>query len=274
MRATTRRDRLFFGAGGITIVMVLLSRSVLGHFEVLVADKPARRAGEPVRLTYYRGHPFECEILDTEPPERVAVLKPDGKTWVDLKPSPKKVDNFDGGQATVQTLRYTPTERGDHLVALTTKMRFDAHEAVFTQQHLRLTLHVQAQWGWDHVAGLPLELVPLTRPYGLEPGFVVKAQARLGGKPVADAVVEIEKYHARPPKNMPSDDALITRAVKTDVNGYVVATLDEPGWWMLCVTVNDGTKLRDGKPYPVRRQGFLWLYVDPKTDTVAGGAEG
>lgn len=255
--------RLFVGLVGITILQFFLP-AARGHFGILVPEPSAVRRGEAVTVRYSTGHPFECQLVNTEPPAKAQVVLPDGRTRVDLKPQPAEVDDVQGGKVTVQTLTFTPTERGDHRVVVTTPLHFDEHAGGFVQDELQVLVRVQVAQGWDRPLGQTLELLPLTRPYGLKPGFAFKAQARLQGKPLADAEVEIERLNPVPPKDIPEDDALITQAARTDVNGYVVCTLDEPGWWGLMVTTEDGTKEKDGKAWPIIRRGILWVKVESK----------
>lgn len=262
---TGKASSSFFVAGIITILNFVLP-CARAHFSVLVPDSPAVRAGQEVTIRHYVGHPYECQIVDTREPEKVEVLLPDGQTRIDLRPEPEQVDNFEGGTVTIQTMRFTPSRRGDHLVLLKTPMRFDEHAGGFVQDEVKLILRVQVHQGWDNRADTPIELLPLTRPYGLEPGMAFKARAVLHGKPLVDAEVEIEKYHARPPERIPEDEALITRVVKTDVNGYIVVTLTEPGWWALNVQAEDGAKEKDGKRWPLIRRAQFWLYVSEKTN--------
>ena len=133
-------------------------------------------------------------------------------------------------------------------------------------------LHVQAQKGWDATAEAPLQLTPLTRPYGLQPGMVFQAQALAAGKPLGGAVVEIERYNAPPapeppftPKKPIPPDEQIMRTAKTDPNGVVTCTLTEAGWWCVTAQRDGGKKERDGKMYPVKQRATFWVFVDEKT---------
>jgi uncharacterized GH25 family protein len=86
-------------------------------------------------------------------------------------------------------------------------------------------------------------------------------QAQIKGQgPLAAAVVEVERYNADPPKDLPADEQ-ITRRVKTDPNGIVTTTLPEPGWWCLTVTRPAGMKKRDGTDRPLRQRSTLWVFV-------------
>ncbi len=251
---------------GITILTFLLPVPAFAHFAILVTDTPSVKVGQEAAFRFYNGHPYECEVVDTAAPERVLVIPPKGEP-VEIKASAGTLAKADGGKAAIHTFSYTPKVRGDHLVTVRTALAYDAHARAYVQDEVKLVLHVQTQEGWQQPAGASLELLPLTRPYGLEPGFVFKAQARLKGKPLADAEVEIEKFHAAPPKQIPDDEALITRTAITDMNGYVVCTLDEPGWWAIMVSTEDGRKAHEGKPVPILRRAQFWLKVGPKVDT-------
>src|SRR5690242_4708258 len=82
-------------------------------------------------------------------------------------------------------------------------------------------------------------------------------------QPVAGALVEVERYNATAPKELPPDEQ-VTRAVKTDPNGVATCTLTEAGWW--AVTTQYATALREheGKKYPVKRRATMWVFVDEK----------
>src|SRR5262249_30711369 len=147
--------------------------------------------------------------------------------------------------------------RGDYVFVLRAPPVWREEEKDFVEDIVKVVFHVQAQKGWDAAADGEWE--PLTRPYGLQPG--VAFQARL--KAVAGALVEVERYNATPPRELPPDEQ-ITRVVKTDPGGVVTATLFEPGWWCLGTTAKKGTKERDGKEYPLRQRSILWVVVDEK----------
>jgi uncharacterized GH25 family protein len=173
---------------------------------------------------------------------------------------------------TAYRLRFTPEQRGDYTLVLTTPPIWMEEDQEFLQDSVKVVLHVQAQNGWDRTAGpsreTGLELVPLTRPYGLQPGTVFQAQALAGaGKrptPLAGALVEVERYNRMPPRSLPPDEQ-ITRTAKTDPNGVATCTLPEAGWWAITVQQRGQAQAEhDGKPFPVRRRATLWVYVEDK----------
>ena len=163
-------------------------------------------------------------------------------------------------------LRFTPAARGDYVFLLQTPPIWMDEEKEFYQDTVKVVLHVQAQKGWDAALASGFELVPLTRPYGLQPGMVFQAQALVEGKPLPGSLVEIEHYNAVAPKQLPPDEQ-ITRTAKTDPNGVVTCTLTEPGWWCITAQRDGGKKEHNGKAYPVRQRATLWVHVDAKVSS-------
>jgi cobalt/nickel transport protein len=232
---------------------------------MLLPEKASARKGEAVAVTYQWGHPFEHELFDAPAPEKFSVVAADGKSTDLVKALEKRSVGEGDKKVTVYRGSFTPPQRGDYLLVLRTPPVWMKDDQEFWQDSVTTVLHVQAQNGWDQAAaGLPLQLVPLTRPYGLQPGLAFQAQALGDGKPLAGSLVEIEHYNPAPPKELPADEQ-VTRTAKTDPNGVVTCTLTEPGWWCLTVQRDGGKKERDGKSYPVRQRGTFWVFVDEPT---------
>jgi cobalt/nickel transport protein len=235
-----------------------------GHFSILLPEAASVAPDRAVEILYLWGHPFEHQLFDAPPPERVLVLTPDGKETDITKSAEKITTPVPGGKGvTAYRLRYTPERRGDYIFVLTTPPIWMEAEEEFWQDTVRVVVHLATQKGWDAATGKGFELVPLTRPYGLEPGMVFQAQAQLDGKPWAAAVVEVERYNPAPPKELPPDEQ-ITRRVKTDPNGVATCTLTEAGWWCITAQREAGQRERDGKMYPLRQRASFWVFVDSR----------
>jgi uncharacterized GH25 family protein len=245
--------------------------SASAHYNVLLPASWSAKKGEAVTFTYLWGHPFEHQLFHAPAPESVSVLAPDGKTISSIKDLEKiQLPAGEGKQVTAYRFRFIPSERGDYVFLLRTPPIWMEEEGEFYQDTVKVVLHVQAQKGWDGSAGRDFEFQPLTRPYGLQPHVVFQAriEERLEAhvRPLAGARVEIERYNAVPPKEVPADEQ-ITRTVKTDPNGVATTTLTEPGWWGLTVTRPGGQRERGGKSYPVRQRSTFWVFVDEKAAT-------
>jgi uncharacterized GH25 family protein len=138
----------------------------------------------------------------------------------------------------------------------------------FLQDSVKVVLHVQAQKGWDGRVLPGLEFLPLTRPYGLQPGMVF--QGRIGGRGqkrtpgsssvLSGALVEVERYNPVAPRQLPPEEQ-ITRTARTDPNGVVTTTLTDAGWWCLTAGREAGTQEREGKAHPLRQRTTFWVFV-------------
>jgi cobalt/nickel transport protein len=242
--------------------------SAHAHYNMLLPQTSAAKKGEPVSIIYQWGHPFEHQLFDAPTPENMTLIAPDGKKH-DLTKSLEHItqETADGKKAAAYRFQITPDQRGDYILVLNTPPIWMEEDQEFLQDTVKVVLHVQAQKGWDTAAGLPLELLPLTRPYGLQPGMVFQAQVATAGprgsEPISGTLVEIEHYNPESPKELPPDEQ-ITRTAKTDPNGVVTCTLTDAGWWCLTAQRDGPKKARAGKDYPVRQRSTLWVLVEDK----------
>ncbi len=249
------------------LVLALLTPPVSAHYHMLLPQSASVKKGEAVTIDFQWGHPFEHQLFDAQAPAKLMVHTPDGKTN-DLTKALEKVSlKADKKEVTGYRLRYTPEERGDHVFLLTMPPIWMEEEKEFIEDSVKVVLHVQAQKGWDAYVGgkeFDQELVPLTRPYGLQPGMVFQAHTlRIHAGERVGGFVEIERYNPTPPKELPADEHM-TRTAKTDPNGVVTCTLTEPGWWCIAAQRDGGKKEREGKSYPVKQRATMWVFVDEK----------
>jgi cobalt/nickel transport protein len=238
------------------------------HYYILTLDKPSIAKDETVTCTLRFGHPFEHQMFAAQKPTRVAVRLPDGTT-TDLTaklqrnegatPGGKPLDSFEW--------KFTPTQRGDHIFTVQAPPIWMGEENVYLHDAVKVILHVQTQVGWESPGGLPFELVPLTRPYGLRAGMVFQTLVQSADgddtRPLPRTLVEIERFNLTPPKELPPDEH-ITRSVRSDPKGVATTTLTEPGWWALTAVRDGGTRERGGRAFPVVQRSTLWIFVDDK----------
>jgi cobalt/nickel transport protein len=259
--------------------MLVGSSFAEAHYNMLLPERASAKKDAPVTFIYQWGHPFEQQLFDAPAPTRLAVFAPDGKEG-DLTKALEKVKSVtaDGKQVTAYRLRFKPDQRGDYTFVLYTPPIWMEEDKEFVQDIVQVVLHVQAQKGWDVDTGQRFKLLPLTRPYGLQPGMVFQAQVvaptpgglghPLGVKPLAGSLVEVERYNARPPRPLPPDEQ-ITRTVRTDPNGIVTCTLTDPGWWCITAQRSGSEQERNGKRYRVRHRATLWVFVNAHPATGA-----
>src|SRR5207244_11331129 len=105
------------------------------------------------------------------------VVAPDGKrTELGKALEKTRVPAGDKKEVTAYRCRFTPEQRGDYTFILETPPIWMEEDQEFLQDTVKVILHVQAQKGWDADPDRQFRIVPLTRPYGLQPGAVFQAQ--------------------------------------------------------------------------------------------------
>lgn len=115
--------------------------------------------------------------------------------------------------------------------------------------------------GWDAILGLPIEIVPLTQPYGLRAGAVFRGVLLNDGMPVPFSRVDVVHVDA-PEDDMawPPTDVV----VKTDANGTFAVSLPGDGWWAMRAPFADVGAIDDpaGNKAPTERAAVFWLYAN------------
>jgi cobalt/nickel transport protein len=253
----------------VLLLTVLCAATADAHYNMLLPAKPWAKTDEKVTFTHQWGHPFEHELDDAPSIRQLYVIAPDGKR-TDLAKTVEsvKVPGMDAKPVRAHRFDFTPARRGDYTFVLATDPMYLADLQESVQDIVKVVLHVQTQNGWDVGSGDGAELVPLTRPYGLLPGMAFQARATRpqaerdsSTAPLADALVEYERFNEKPIKHAPEDE-FITFRTKTDRNGVLTCTLPQAGWWGITVLRPAGTTAVDGKMVPLKQRLTLWVHVD------------
>jgi cobalt/nickel transport protein len=119
--------------------------------------------------------------------------------------------------------------------------------------------------GWDSELGLPTEIVPLTKPFGLYAGNLFQGVVKLGGKPVPHAEVEVEYFNqkAAGAKKAPTD-YMVTQTIKADGNGVFSYAAPGPGWWGFAALNTAGyTLAHEGVQKAVELGAVIWVKFHP-----------
>ncbi|MGI6454989.1 MAG: DUF4198 domain-containing protein [bacterium] len=248
------RQRLF-----TSMLIIFLSTPAFAHFPILKAELPFYQLNQSIQLTFSVGHPFEQEFEDAAQPEKLSVLLPSGRE-IDLSDQLKSESAQAAGESyRFWSVSYDIRQKGDLIFALNTKP--DVDEETIYQEFIKTIIHVENMDGWRQRSGQPVEILPLTRPYGLLPGDVFTAQVLIGEKPVANTEVYIEHYEDSPPQELPPEP-FITRVVVTDPNGVFSCTLPEKGWWICAALVEDAGPIDyQDKKLGLSALAAIWVYA-------------
>lgn len=234
------------------------------HFPILIHDAGLAATNGPVTVTYATGHPFELDFEPAARPERVRWLDRRGRA-TDVTASLAETLFRADTNAVAWKFVFDPAI-DDLLVALDSEPSLDSRQKTLYREYVKLWLYRGRQESWQQRTGQPLEIVPLTRPYGLRPGTVFTGRLLRGNQPVADTEIYAERLNdLRPDTRSLPPEPLITFVVRTDGDGRFALTLSDPGWWVFGAYVDDlGSVAYQGESW--RLEGFAgaWVRVEPR----------
>ncbi|MCB1770320.1 MAG: DUF4198 domain-containing protein [Candidatus Competibacteraceae bacterium] len=239
----------------ILVVALAAPGIVQAHFQQLLptTDIVPEQGGRTVRLTATFTHPMEGgPVMDMGQPVQFGVLV-DGEK-IDLSPSLAPVE-IDGKKAFEAA--YLIKKPGDYVFYLEPAPYWESAEKLFLVHYTKVVVDFGTGAGWDHLVGLPIEIEPLTRPYGLWTGSIFRGLACKDGQPLPFARVEIEWINDG--SVQAPADPFITQEVKTDANGVFAYAMPKAGWWGFNVLVDGQIKGPDGQPADAELGGTLWV---------------
>src|SRR5262249_42640529 len=107
---------------GLALILMVFSGVPAGaHFNMLLPQAASVKRGEAVMVVYQWGHPFEHQLFDAPTPQSVIAIAPDGKkTDLGKLLEPLTLPLPEGKKVQALRFRFTPEQRGDHLLILTT----------------------------------------------------------------------------------------------------------------------------------------------------------
>ena len=202
-------------AAGLVAGLALAPFPVRAHFLELIpsTDIVAEQGERSVRLEMAFTHPMERgPVMEMAVPVRFGVLA-DGKLR-DLK-SALKPRNL--AERSAFEASYKLDAPGDYVFFLEPAPYWEPAEGKWIVHYTKVVVDFAAGSGWDRLVGLPVEIEPLVRPYGLWTGNVFRGIVRKAGKPVAFASVEVE-WRNDGSVTAPAD-AFVTQVIKTDATG-------------------------------------------------------
>ncbi|MBI5522885.1 MAG: DUF4198 domain-containing protein [Desulfarculus sp.] len=231
------------------------------HFGMIIPQRSVVEKDDPKTLAmqYRFWHPMENQGLELGRPQEAGYVL-DGKKH-DLLPALKEQKEQ---EKTTWAASLDIKKPGDYLFYLTPPPYFEPAEDKFIIHYTKTVVGVlNRQEGWDKPVGQPMEILPLTRPYGLYAGNSFTGQVLKKGKPLAEAEVEVEFFNHGGQRQAPGD-AYVAQVVKTDKQGLFTWTLPWPGWWGFAALSESDKKIKkDGQDKKVELGGVLWLYAHP-----------
>jgi len=253
-----RCDRWMLGAGvGALVAAAALAPSgALAHFQELLpsTDIVPDEGDRTVNLSIVFTHPVERgPTMNMGEPVQFGVLADGKKT--DLKSSLKTAP-VDG--KTAYAAQYKVDRPADYVFFLEPAPYWEPAENHYIQHFTKVVVDFGSGDGWDKLVGLPIEIEPLTRPYGLWTGNLFRGRVLKDGKPLPFAEIEVEWVNDGSVK--PPADAFNTQAIKADAEGVFAYAMPKAAWWAFnALSEGPERKSPDGKMVGTEIGGTLWV---------------
>ena len=256
---------------------VLATTAADAHFQLLYTPEAALNESAAIELALVFSHPFDNGFtMNMGKPEEFYVVAQRGEG------DPRKTDllqylepiEWTGGEDTkasayiVRPPRNVTRSLGDYTFVLKPAPYYEGNEDKYIQQITKTVINVGGLPGaWDEPLGLPVEIVPLDKPYANWVGGVFRGVVLSGGEPVPHAEVEVEFLNHEPQiaqkrfdpeaKVTAPQDSFKTLSIRADANGQIIIGLPKAGWWGICaLNLDDGLK-HEGKELSL--DAVLWV---------------
>ncbi len=256
MSSTSRLlGRTLFGSLMLSAVTL-----VEAHFQEIIPshDILTQESGSQLSLSLTFTHPMEGgPVMPMGEPVRFGVVGPQGD--IDLK---RQLSPIQRQGSTAYTAGYKVRQPGDYIFYIEPAPYWEPAEEVMIVHYAKVVVDAYgAETGWDREIGLPVEIIPLTRPYGLWSGNLFRGVVKRGGQPLPYAEVEVEWRNdgsLRPPA-----DAYITQVIKADANGVFAYAMPRAGWWGFAALIEGDERLSNpkGESVAVELGGLIWVHT-------------
>jgi cobalt/nickel transport protein len=243
----------------IVLAVSVIVQPALAHFQVLIpsTDIVTAEGSRSVDFTIIFTHPMEQgPIMNMGPPSQFGVIVMGQKK--DLRDT--LVSQETDGQNTY-TASYTPKRPGDHVFYLEPAAYWEPAEEVMIIHYTKTVVNAMgAEEGWDTMVGFPVEIEPLSRPYGLWTGNAFRGIVKKDKQPFPFAEIEVEYYNEGSRVEIPADP-FITQVIKADANGVFSYVMPKAGWWSFAALIEGDETMQnpDGKEVGVELGALIWV---------------
>ncbi len=256
----------------VLVVLLAMAAPAFAHFQMIYTPEAAMTKGGKIPLALVFTHPFEAgHTMDMEKPEQFFVMRSRGEN------EPKKQDLL----STLKPMTWTSLTNsgkawkteysargGDHIFCLVPAPYFEGEEDSYIQQTTKVMVNVGGEPGaWMEPVGLPVEIVPLCKPYDRWVGNVFQGKVLFNGKPVSGAEIEIEFMNHEPlldknafakeAKATAPQDAFVLQTIFADDNGVFTFGIPKAGWWGFAALGLDPDYKYKGKD--CSRDAVIWI---------------
>jgi len=260
------RDRIRVGIWSGTLGLFAVGWSPLAqaHFLELIPSTEIVDAasGPALRLDLRFTHPMaRGPVMPMGVPVRFGVLTSMGPQDLLGALEPAAIAG-----ARVYSAGFQVERPGDHVFFVEPAPYWEPAEGKLILHYTKVVVDAFGGGGaWDAEVGLPVEIAPLVRPYGLWTGNLFRGIVKRDGTPVPFAEVEVEWRNDG--SVTPPADAFETQVIKADANGSFAYAMPHAGWWGFAALLEAPEPLPgpNGKPVPVEQGALIWVRVHDMT---------
>jgi cobalt/nickel transport protein len=240
------------------IGMIAGAGGALAHFQVIKpsTDTVTEENGKAVTLELIFTHPMERgPTMHMGKPVRFGVRE--GKKVENLLP---RLEPITVGGKQAWKASYDVAHPGDYVFFLEPAPYWEPGEQKMIIHYAKVVVDGYGEGeGWDTMVGLPVEIRPLARPYGLWTGNLFRGVVERNGKPVPFAELEVEWMNDGS-VTAPSE-AFVTQVIKADAAGTFAYAMPHAGWWGFAALVEGRKPMKapTGKDVPVELGALMWV---------------
>jgi cobalt/nickel transport protein len=238
--------------------VLMVSGSAFAHFGMLIPSQATVSKADPktLDLQISFSHPMEVVGMDMAKPKAFGVMA--GGSKQDLLGTLKPIQVM--GKAAWSS-QFNIKKPGVYIFHMEPEPYWEPAEDSFIVHYTKVVVPAFGdEEGWDKEVGHKIEIVPLTRPFGLYAGNVFQGVVMLDGKKMPYAEVEVEFYNKDEKAEAPTE-YMVTQVVKADRNGVFTYAAPQAGWWgFAALTTADSKLKKDGKEKAVEIGGVIWVY--------------
>ncbi len=259
------------------VFVFMLSISAFAHFQMIYSPDSVPKT-KKINLKLVFTHPFEAghtmdigkdEKGKIHPPIAFGVMHKGKKRDLLKKLRPITFRSLtNSGRAYEADVKLKGM--GDHVFYFVPPPYYEPSEDIYIQHCTKVIFNIGGiPTDWDAAVGdpLPVEIIPLDKPYALWVGNVFRGVVTCGGKPVPNAEIEVEYMNhdikgnafVKEAKVEAPHDAFVTQTIKADSNGVFTFGLPRAGWWGFAALGAGGDLKHNGKE--LSQDAVIWVQV-------------
>jgi cobalt/nickel transport protein len=267
----------------IILALTTAGSPASAHFQLLYTPEAALNSSQALPIALVFSHPFNNGYtMDMGEPEAFYVVSQRGaeaeRQQTDLLNYLEPV-TWSGVDSQADAFVAHPPRRvtrslGDYTYVLRPAPYYEEQEDKYIQQITKTVINVGGLPGsWDEPLGLPVEIVPLDKPYANWVGGVFRATILANGQPVPHAEIEVEYLNHEPQidqlrfdpqaKVTAPQGSFITLSIRANAQGEVTIGLPKAGWWGICaLDLDDGLEFNGSE---LSLDAVLWVQATDMT---------